>query len=69
MVDRSRLALLSGLAIDNFGSDLFLPLALVYATRVVGLDVAAAGAVVAVATMLGFEVPPSATTLRQRLVR
>ncbi len=65
-MDRSRLALLSGLAIDNFGSGLFLPLALVYATRVVGLDVAAAGAVVAVATMLGFAVPPLAGRLTHR---
>lgn len=65
-LDRSRVALLAGLAIDNFGSGLFLPLALLYATRVVGLDIDTAGAVVAVATMLGFAVPPLAGRLTHR---
>ncbi len=65
-MDRSRFALLIGLAIDNFGSGLFLPLALLYATRVVGLGVDSAGAVVAVATMLGFAVPPLAGRLTHR---
>jgi len=63
---RSRLALIAGLAIDNYGSGLFLPLSLVYATRVVGLSVATAGTVVAVATLLGFAVPPLAGRLPQR---
>ncbi len=67
MVDRSRFALLAGLAIDNFGSGLFLPLALLYATRVVGLGVDTAGIVVAAATMLGFAVPPLAGRLTHRL--
>ncbi len=65
-LDRSRVGLLAALAIDNFGSGLFLPLALVYATRVVGLEVQTAGAVVAVATMLGFAVPPLAGRLTHR---
>lgn len=65
-VDRSRFALVAGLAIDNYGSGLFLPLALLYATRVVGLDVETAGAVVAVATMLAFAVPPLAGRLTHR---
>jgi hypothetical protein len=40
---RNRLALLTALGVDNFGSGLFLPLALLYATRVVGLPLATAG--------------------------
>lgn len=64
--DRSRFALLAGLGIDNFGSGLFLPLALVYATRVVGLDLRAAGLVVAVAAAAGFVVPPVAGRLTYR---
>ncbi len=66
LLDRSRFALVAGLAIDNFGSGLFLPLALVYATRAVGLDVDVAGAVVAGATMLGLAVPPLAGRLTHR---
>ena len=65
-MDRSRVALLAGLAIDNFGSGLFLPLALLYATRVVDLDVDTAGAVIAVASLLGFGVPPLAGRLTHR---
>ena len=65
-LDRSRAALLAGLAIDNVGSGLFLPLALVYATRVVGLDVDTAGIVVAVASALGFAVPAVAGRLTHR---
>lgn len=65
-MDRSRSALVAGLAIDNFGSGLFLPLALLYATRVVGLDVRTAGAVVSVATLMGFAVPPLAGRLTHR---
>ncbi len=65
-MDRSRFALVAGLAIDNYGSGLFLPLALVYATRVVGLEVETAGALVALATMLGFVVPPVAGRLTYR---
>ena len=42
-VNRSQAALLLALAVDNVGSGLFLPLGLVYATRVVGLSVGTAG--------------------------
>jgi MFS family permease len=66
-INPSRLALLASLGIDNFGSGLFLPLALVYATRVVGLDVGTAGVVVAFAAALGFAVPPVAGRLTHRL--
>ncbi|HSE72591.1 MAG TPA: MFS transporter [Nocardioidaceae bacterium] len=66
-LDRSRAALLAGLAIDNFGSGLFLPLALLYATRVVDLGIDVAGAVVAAASVLGFGVPPVAGRLTQRV--
>ena len=65
-MDRSRYALVVGLAVDNFGSGLFLPLALLYATRVVGLDVRTAGTVVSVATLMGFVVPPLAGRLTHR---
>lgn len=65
-LDRSRFALLAGLAVDNYGSGLFLPLGLLYATRVVGLGVNVAGTTVALATMLGFAVPPLAGRLAQR---
>ncbi|HYJ67832.1 MAG TPA: MFS transporter [Nocardioidaceae bacterium] len=66
-LDRSRFALVAGLAIDNYGSGLFLPLALVYATRVVDLAVDTAGTVVAAASVLGFAVPPIAGRLTHRL--
>jgi MFS family permease len=45
---------------------LFLPLSLLYATRVVGLDVGVAGTVVAAATALSFAVPPLAGRLTHR---
>jgi MFS family permease len=57
---------LTALAIDNVGSGLFLPLSLLYATRVVGLDVGVAGGVVAAATALGFAMPPVAARLTHR---
>lgn len=66
-LDRSRFALVAGLAIDNYGSGLFLPLALVYATRVVDLSVDTAGSVVAVATALGLAVPALAGRLTHRI--
>jgi MFS family permease len=65
-VDRSRIALITALAIDNYGSGLFLPLALLYAVRVVGLGVDTAGIVVATATLLGFAIPPLAGRLTHR---
>ena len=66
-MNRSRRALVGALAIDNVGSGLFLPLALVYATRVVGLPVGTAGTVVAAATLLGLAVPVLAGRLVHRL--
>jgi MFS family permease len=66
-VNRSRLALVGALAVDNVGSGLFLPLALVYATRAVGLSVDTAGTVVAAATLLGLGVPMVAGRLVHRL--
>jgi MFS family permease len=66
-VTRTQAALLVALAIDNVGSGLFLPLAIVYATRAVGLGVDTAGLVVAVGMTLGFAVPPVAGRLSHRL--
>jgi MFS family permease len=65
-VSRSQAALLLALAVDNVGSGLFLPLGLVYATRIVGLPVDVAGVSVAVGTALGFVVPPVAARLNHR---
>ena len=53
-------------ASTTLGTGLFLPLARVFATRVVGLDVATAGPAVAVAGLLGFAVPPLAGRLSHR---
>ncbi|MFF0452874.1 MFS transporter [Nocardia africana] len=53
----SQRALLIGLAIDNFGSGLFLPLTLVYLTRESGLSLGTAGAVLAAATVLSLFAP------------
>lgn len=55
---RSRLALLTALGVDNVGSGLFLPVVLLYVTRVVGLPLAVAGTVVALGTLAGLAVPP-----------
>lgn len=54
------LPLLIALGIDNFGSGLFLPLTLVYATREVGLPLAVAGVTVTAGTVVGLLVPPVA---------
>ena len=64
---RGRLALLIALGIDNFGSGLFLPLTLVYTTRIVGLSVATAGVVLAVGTGIGLVVPAITGRLVDRL--
>ena len=64
---RSRRALLVALGVDNLGSGLFLPLALVYATRAVGLSLGVAGTVVAVGTAAGLLAPPVAGRLVDRL--
>jgi Na+/melibiose symporter-like transporter len=63
---RSRIALLTALGVDNFGSGLFLPVVLLYVTRVVGLPLAVAGTVVAVGTVAGLAVPPVAGRLVDR---
>ncbi len=54
------LPLLFALGVDNLGSGLFLPLTLVYATRVVGLPLAVAGVAVTLGTVVGLLVPPVA---------
>ncbi|WP_020663882.1 MFS transporter [Amycolatopsis benzoatilytica] len=64
---RSRVALLGALGIDHFGSGLFLPLALLYVTSVIGIPLAAAGTAVTVGTMAGLLVPPFAGRLVDRL--
>ena len=64
---RSRVALLTALGVDNFGSGLFLPVVLLYVTRVVGLPLAAAGTVVALGTAAGLAVPPAAGRLVDRV--
>src|SRR5258708_8804014 len=50
---RNRLASLTALGVDNFGSGLFLPVALLYVTRIVRLPLATAGTIVALPTMAG----------------
>ena len=62
----SRTALLAALGVDNAGSGLFLPVALLYVTRDVGLPLAAAGTVVAAGTVAGLAVPPLAGRLGDR---
>ena len=57
---RNRIALLTALGVDNFGSGLFLPVALLYVTRVVGLPLGTAGTVVAAGTVAGLGAPPVA---------
>jgi MFS family permease len=63
---KNRTALLAALGVDNFGSGLFLPLALVYATRVVGLPLGTAGMVVSLGTLAGLTTPPIAGRLVDR---
>jgi Na+/melibiose symporter-like transporter len=60
-------ALLIALGIDNFGSGLFLPLGLVYATRVVGLSLGAAGTLVSLGTLAGMASPVIAGRMVDRL--
>lgn len=59
--------LLAALGIDNFGSGLFLPLAILYTTRVVGLPLSVAGVVVSAGTLVGLLVPPLAGRLVDRV--
>jgi Na+/melibiose symporter-like transporter len=63
----SRTALLTALGADNAGSGLFLPVALLYVTRDVGLPLAVAGTVVALGTVAGLAVPPLAGRLGDRI--
>ncbi|HEY3749949.1 MAG TPA: MFS transporter [Pseudonocardiaceae bacterium] len=64
---RDRMALLVALGVDNVGSGLFLPLALVYATRVVGLTLGQAGVAVTVGTAAGLAVPAVAGRFVDRI--
>ncbi|WP_215542724.1 MFS transporter [Amycolatopsis sp. CA-230715] len=57
---RNRTALLFALGIDNFGSGLFLPLPVVYATRIAGLPIGEAGAIITIGTTAGLVIPPIA---------
>lgn len=61
------MALLCALGTDNFGSGLFLPLALVYVTQVVGVPLAVAGTAVTLGTVGGLVVPPLAGRLVDRV--
>ena len=60
---RNRAALLAALGTDNFGSGLFLPIVLLYVTRVIGLPLATAGTVVSLGTIAGLAAPPLAGRL------
>src|SRR5580698_10172303 len=64
---RRQVALLTALGVDNFGSGLFLPLTIVYVTRVAGLSLGTAGTVVALGTLAGLAVPPVAGRLVDRV--
>ncbi|HEY2552993.1 MAG TPA: MFS transporter [Streptosporangiaceae bacterium] len=66
-MSRSQAALLVALGIDNVGSGLFLPLAVVYATRVVHLPLGTAGALISAGTVAGLAVPPAAGRLVDRI--
>lgn len=58
---RNLAVLLVALGIDNFGSGLFLPLTMVYLTRVVGVAVGQAGLLVGGAALFGLAVPALAS--------
>ncbi|MEV6830603.1 MFS transporter [Amycolatopsis sp. NPDC051102] len=64
---RDRVALLCALGIDNFGSGLFLPLALVYVTQVIGMPLAVAGTAVTLGAVGGLVIPPLAGRLVDRV--
>jgi MFS family permease len=63
---KSQVSLLAALGVDNFGSGLFLPLTVVYVTRVAGLALCTAGTVVSLGTLAGLAVPPLAGRLVDR---
>jgi MFS family permease len=66
-VTRSQKALLFALGVESFGSGLFLPLALVYVTKVVGLPLGVAGTLITVGTTASLLVPPPAGRLIDRI--
>lgn len=66
-MDRGRTTLLVALGVDNFGTGLFLPLALLYTTQVVGLPLPVAAAAVTAGTVVGLVVPPLAGRLADRV--
>src|SRR5260370_10902795 len=63
---RNGVGSLTALGVDNFGSGLFLPVALLYVTRIVRLPLATAGTIIALETMAGLAVPPIAGRLVDR---
>jgi MFS family permease len=66
LAKKSQVTLLTALGIDNFGSGLFLPLTVVYVTRVAGLALCTAGTVVSLGTLAGLAMPPMAGRLVDR---
>jgi len=66
-MSKSRAGLLIALGVDNFGSGLFLPMVLIYVTRIVGLPIAVAGTVVAAGTVAGLAMPLVAGRLVDRV--
>ena len=64
---RSRWGLLLALAVDNFGSGLFLPLVLVYSVQVVGLSLGLAGTLLFLGTLLGLGAPLVVGTVVDRV--
>ncbi len=58
--------LLVALGIDNVGSGVFLPIAVLYAIQVVGLPIGTAGTVVTIGTLAGIATPPVAGRLVDR---
>lgn len=64
---KSWVVLLIALGVDNLGSGLFLPLTMVYVTRVVGLPLGVAGAAVTAGTLAGLLVPALVGPLVDRI--
>jgi Na+/melibiose symporter-like transporter len=66
-MSKSRAGLLIALGVDNFGSGLFLPMVMLYVTRIVGLPIAVAGTAVAAGTVAGLAMPLVAGRLVDRV--
>jgi Na+/melibiose symporter-like transporter len=66
-MSKSRAGLLVALGVDNFGSGLFLPMVMLYVTRIVGLPIAVAGAVVAAGAVAGLGMPLVAGRVVERV--